>query len=450
MGLLFQPYGRLPGKKVVANHFAPRFTITMHPLPRSLYADTARPAHPTPPLDGDRHTSVVIIGAGFTGLSTALHLAEKRVDTVVLEANQPGWGASGRNGGQVNPGLKHDPDTVLKDFGTDLGGRMVTLSSEAPNLVFRLVERHQIACDALQSGTLRSAITARGAQEVAALAEQWIRRDAPVSVLDQTAISAATGTRRYHAAMLDKRGGQVNPLGYARGLAQAAAQAGAVIHGDTKVIALRKLGPLWRVETQTGTVTAEKLVLATNGYTDDLWPGLRRSLVPLYSAIAATEPLPRELVDRLMPIRSSLYEIGSITVYYRFSLDNRLLIGGRSVQRDVSAPDALRYLTNYAVRLWPELQRFKWTHGWSGQLAYTPDHYPHIHEPDPAVLVCLGYNGRGVAMSTAMGPQLADRVLGGEIDMPVTAISKVPFHGLWRSGVAARVAYGRIRDMLGL
>jgi glycine/D-amino acid oxidase-like deaminating enzyme len=222
------------------------------------------------------------------------------------------------------------------------------------------------------------------------------------------------------------------------------------VHGGTKVRRAFKNSGGWRLETTTGTVTAEKLILATNGYTDNLWPGLRRSLVPLYSAIASTEPLPDAMVQSIMPLRSSVYEIGNITVYYRFTPDNRLLMGGRSVQRDVTEPGTLRYLTEYAVRLWPVLRDVKWTHGWSGQLAYTPDHYPHIHEPDADVLVCLGYNGRGVAMASAMGPQLARRVMGGTIDMPVTSIKEMPFHALWRSGVAARVAYGRIRDMLGL
>jgi glycine/D-amino acid oxidase-like deaminating enzyme len=123
------------------------------------------------------------------------------------------------------------------------------------------------------------------------------------------------------------------------------------------------------------------------------------------------------------------------------------------VQRDVVSADALGYLTRYAARLWPVLRDIRWTHGWSGRLAYTADHYPHIHEPDEGVLVCLGYNGRGVAMSSAMGPQLARRVMGGreaEIDMPITSIREMPFHALWRSGVAPRIAYGRIRDMLGL
>jgi glycine/D-amino acid oxidase-like deaminating enzyme len=422
-------------------------------MPPSLYADTARPAPATPPLEGDRHASVAVVGGGFTGLSAALHLAAKGVDVVVLEANEPGWGASGRNGGQVNPGLKHDPDQVEADFGPDLGGRMVALSGNAPNVVFDLIQRHQISCSALQSGTLRSAISVSGGGEVRASAEQWIRRGGPVSVLERNEIGAVTGTDRYRAAMLDRRGGQVNPLGYARGLAQAAMQQGAAVHGGTRVLKAGKTGAGWRLDTARGVVTAEKLILATNGYTDNLWPGLRRSIVPVFSAIAATEPLPDALVRSIMPSRSSLYEIGNITVYYRIGTDNRLLMGGRSVQGDVTAPERLHYLTNYAVRLWPALRGVRWTHGWSGQLAYTPDHYPHIHEPDENVLVCLGYNGRGVAMSSAMGPELARRVMGGKaaaIDMPITTIQEMPFHALWRSGVAARVAYGRIRDMLGL
>jgi glycine/D-amino acid oxidase-like deaminating enzyme len=422
-------------------------------LPPGLYADTAVPAVPTPPLDGDRRASVVVIGAGFTGLSAALHLAERGVETVVLEAHEPGWGASGRNGGQINPGLKHDPDTVVRDFGLDLGTRMVTLSGGAPSFVFDLIQRHQIFCAALQSGTLRSAITVQGAAEVRGSAEQWARRGAAVSVLEADDITGATGTPRYRAAMLDRRGGQLNPLSYARGLARAAMGQGAVVHGGTRVLQIRRGNGGWLLETPTGTVTAEKLILATNGYTDDLWPGLRRSLVPLFSAIAATEPLPEAVVQAIMPTRSSLYEIGRLTVYYRFDTDNRLLIGGRSVQRDVTAPDTLRYLTEYAARLWPVLKTARWTHGWSGRLAYTPDHYPHIHEPAEDVLVCLGYNGRGVAMSSRLGPELARRCIGGrasEIDMPVTTIKEMPFHALWRSGVAARVAYGRICDMLGL
>jgi len=423
------------------------------PLPPSLYADTARPAPATPPLDGDKRVSVAVIGGGFTGLSTALHLAERGVDVAVLEAHEPGWGASGRNGGQVNPGLKHDPDTVEQDFGSDLGRRMVALSGNAPNAVFELIERHQIDCQALQSGTLRAAISPRDAAGIRATAAQWARRDAPVALLDGAALQQTTGTPRYASALLDRRGGQVNPLGYARGLAQAAMQAGAAVFGGTPAQRVQRSGALWHVETRTGTVHADKLVLATNGYSDDLWSGLRRSIVPVFSAILASETLPEMLARDIMPTRSVLYEMGRVTVYYRLDRDNRLLMGGRCLQREITAPHELRYLVDYAQRLWPALRGIGWTHAWSGQLAVTRDHYPHVHEPHDDVLVCLGYNGRGVAMSTAMGPQLARRLMVGrasELDMPITTMREIPFHALWRSAVTARMIHGRIRDWLGL
>ncbi len=415
------------------------------PLPRSLYAETARPAPETPPLDGDRSVSVAIVGGGYTGLSAALHLAEQAVETMLLEKHEPGWGASGRNGGQVDPGLKPDPDRIEADFGPDLGARMVALSGGAPALVFQLIKRHQIVCEALQSGTLRTAFRDTGG--IRSTAEQWMRRTDQVSLLDRQLVSGLTGTDRYTGAMLDRRGGQLNPLGYARGLAGAAMRAGATVHGGTEVTRIVKAGGGWRLTTRTGIVSAEKIILATNGYTGDLWPGLRRNVVPVYSAIVASEPVP----DEVMPTRSSLYETGNITVYYRKDRDNRLLMGGRSVQRDIVRPEQLSYLIDYAIRLWPGLRGVRWTHGWSGQLALTADHYPHVHEPEETVLACLGYNGRGVAMSTAMGAELARRAIGGhaaEIAMPITGIRQIPLHGLWKPAVQARVAYGRIRDLL--
>ena len=427
--------------------------MTRLPLPPSLYAETARSAPDTPPLQGDRSVSVAVIGGRFTGLSTALHLAQHGVDVAVLEAHEPGWGASGRNGGQVNPGLKNDPAQVEADFGPDLGGRMLDLSGNAPSFVFDLVEQHQIECGALQSGTLRAAYKPRQADEIRTTAEQWLRRDAPGALLGPSECQTTTGAGRYVAAFLDRRGGQLNPLGYARGLARAAIQAGAVVHGGSAVTGVKRHGGRWQVTTPGGTLRAETLVLATNGYTGDLWPGLRRSVVPVFSAIVASEPLPEDRAAAIMPDRSVLYEIGSITVYYRLDRDNRLLMGGRSAQRDLSRPDELRYLIRYAERLWPGLRGVKWTHAWSGQLAVTPDHYPHIHEPADGVLACLGYNGRGVALASAMGPELARRVLGGkaaDISMPITTMKEIPFHALWRSAAAARLTYGRMRDWLGV
>jgi len=428
-------------------------THTPLALPPSLYADTAVPPVPTPPLDTDKTVSVAIIGGGFAGLSTALHLAEQGTEAIVLEAREPGWGASGNNGGQLNPGLKLDPDTVEATFGADLGRRMIAFAYNTPVATLDLIRRLGIACEARQNGTLRAAYHAASAAAVEATAEQCILRGMPVSVLDRNAMREATGTDRYLLAMRDARGGDVHPLSYARGLARAALAAGAAIYGQTPAISLRREGGRWRIETPRAVVRAEKVLIATNGFTDDLWPGLRRTIVPVFSSIAATEPLPDDVARLIMPTRSVLYESGHITVYYRVDASNRLLMGGRGPMQWIKDPSAVAYLMRYAVLLWPALIGVRWTHGWNSRLAMTADHYPHVHEPGPDALVYLGCNGRGVALATAMGQQLARRLIGGEaieIDMPVTTIKPIRFHALWPVAVRSVVLYGRIRDRLGL
>ena len=342
------------------------------PLPPSLYADTAVAPTPTPPLDADKSVSVAIIGGGFTGLSTALHLAEQGVDVTVLEAQQPGWGASGNNGGQVNPGLKHDPDQIEADFGADLGGRMIAFAYGTTNYTFDLIRRYQIPCEARQNGTLRAAYNEASAAGIENTAKQCIRRGMPVTLLNREQMREMTGTDRYLCAMLDKRGGDLHPLSYARGLARAAIAAGAAVHGETPALSLSREGAGWRIETPRGIVRAEKVLLATNGFTDDLWPGLRRTIVPVFSSIAATAPLSDAVAREIMPTRSVLYESGHITVYYRIDQHNRLLMGGRGPMRWISKPTDVAYLMRYAERLWPGVKGATWTHGWNSRLAITP------------------------------------------------------------------------------
>ncbi len=422
-------------------------------LPPSLYADTAVSPAPTPPLDVDKNVSIAIIGGGFAGLSTALHLAEQGTDAIVLEAQQPGWGASGNNGGQLNPGLKLDPDTIEATFGVDLGRRMIAFAYNTPTFTLDLIRRLGIACEARQNGTLRAAYHEANAAAVETTAEQCMRRGMPVSVLDRNALREVTGADRYVRAMLDRRGGDVQPLSYARGLARAALAAGAAIHGQTPATSLRYEAGRWRIETRRAMVRAEKVLIATNGFTDGLWPGLRRTIVPVFSSIAATEPLPDDIARQIMPTRSVLYESGHITVYYRIDASNRLLMGGRGPMQWIRDPSAVAYLVRYAIRLWPVLRGIGWTHGWNSRLAMTADHYPHVHEPGSGALAYLGCNGRGVALATAMGQQLAKRLIGGEtaeLDMPITAFRPIRFHALWPVAVKSVVFYGRIRDRLGL
>lgn len=422
-------------------------------LPASLYRDTARAAVATTPLEGKTRCDVVIVGAGYTGLSAALRLAEKGLKVVVLEANEPGWGASGRNGGQVNPGLKWEPEQIERDFGPDLGQRMVALSGGACDRVFELIRQHNIDCGARQSGTIRAAFAPQDAEIISRTAEAWAGRNLPTDYLDKQAIKTVTGTDRYLNGVIDRRGGMLNPLGYARGLCAAAIAAGATVHGGSRVLSTARQNGRWTVKTGRGEVDADWLVLATNGYTDELWQDLRRTVVPVFSGITATEPLSDALGATILPDRPIVYEIGSITTYYRVDEGGRLLMGGRSVMSSRSGPDAFAILSRYARRLWPALANVRWTHGWNGRVAVTTDYYPHFHEPAPNVIAALGYNGRGVAMATAMGGEVARRILGtpaAELNMPVTDIQPIPFHAFWPVGVALRIAYGRIRDSLNL
>jgi len=418
----------------------------------NLYRDTAQPAPSIPPLGADARADIAVVGAGITGLSTALHAAEAGATVILLEAEDAGFGASGRNGGQVNPGLKIDPDIVERDFGADLGGRMNRLAGAAPAVVFDLIKRHGIECEARQTGTLRAAVREKHAAAVRVTARQWIGRGAPVEILERAAAEAVTGTDRYAAAMLDRRGGDLNPLSFARGLARAAMAKGAAVHGGTRVSAIRRVGDAWRLDTGRSSVTASNVVIATNGYTDRIWPPLARTIVPLFGAIAASEPLSEAAGRGIMPGRPVLYESGAITVYYRIDAGQRLLIGGRGPMREIDSVASIAHLTAYARRLWPILDAVRWTHAWGGRLAMTRDHYPHVHEPARGVLICLGYNGRGVAMATTMGARLARRITHADepFDMPITDMKTIALHPFWPMAVKAAILHGRVSDFLGI
>ncbi len=393
---------------------------------------------------------MLVVGAGFTGLATALHLAERGVAAIVVDAETIGFGASGRNGGQVNPGLKRDPDEVERRFGAVRGRALNDFAGGAPSFTFSLIERLGIRCDARRNGTLRAAAHRRHVAAVERTAAQWIARGAPVRFLDRDAVAAATGTERYRGAMFDGRGGDLNPLSYAHGLARAAIAAGARIHGGTRIDALERVTGGWRARGARGEVVASRVVIATNGYSDALWPRLRRSVIPVFSQIAATAPLPAAIAARILPGRSVLYESGLVTVYTRVDAAGRLLIGGRGPLREVTAPTELGHLTAYARRLWPALGATAWTHAWGGRIAMTWDHYPHLHEPADGILIALGYNGRGVALASALGAELARRAIDprAELAIPVSPLRAIPLHALWPLAVKAAVLRGRLADRL--
>ena len=421
-------------------------------LPHCLYAATAASAVATPPLASTSRAAVVVVGAGYTGLSAALHLAERGVEVVVLEQHEPGWGAAGRNGGQVNAGLKHEPDTIERDLGPEHGARLIRLASEAPDYLFRLIDRCGIDCEAERGGTLRAAYHESQLGALRESMSQWRARGEALKLLGATTTATMTGTGRYVDALLDPRGGSVNPLSLARGLAAAAQRAGARIHGGTRALAIDRVGAGWSVGTAFGAVSADRVIIATDGYSGSLWPRLAQSVVPVYSAIAATEPLPAAMAAVVMPTRAVLYEVGAITAYYRRDTGGRLLMGGRGVQRAAPSLSDYAHLTRYAERLWPVLRGVTWTHWWNGQFALTPDFYPRLHAPVPGVFIAHGYSGRGIALATSVGRELAALATGAPLAdaaLPVTPIRAIPLHRFWRIGVSTRVTIGRLRDRFG-
>ena len=422
------------------------------PLPPSLWVATARPAPATPPLDRSRQADVAIVGAGYSGLAAALQLAEAGASVIVLEAGEPGWGASGRNGGQVIPGLKFDPDELIAMFGPEAGEHLVRVAGGAPDTLFALIARHGIDCGARQCGWIQPAFAPADVGVVTRRAEQWQRRGAPVAVLDRDGVRRLVGSPIYHGGLIDRRAGCVQPLSYSRGLARAAQKAGALVCGGSRVTALARDGGRWKVTTAHGpTVSAERVLLATNGYTDALWPRLRRTVIAANSFQVATARLPDALRRTVLPEGHVASDTRKLLLYYRCDHHGRLIMGGRGPFREPAGPRDYRHLERVIGLLFPQLKNTRCEFYWAGRVALTRDHVPHVHQPAPGLTVFLGYNGRGVAMATTLGTLVAKNLIApsnNALPFPITDIRPIPLHSLHRIYATSILQMYRLRDYM--
>lgn len=426
-------------------------------LPDSLWAATANPALDTPALQGDVNADVAIVGAGFTGLRAALELAQQGVNVVVVDAGQIGWGASGRNGGQVNPIAHEAPQTTQRKWAKLYGEaqaaayteRFTAMYLNAADELFGLVRKHNIRCDAEQNGWIRAAHGPAAIPAFEKLMQGWNDVGAGLEALDQAAIEKMSGARGYRQGWLAHRAGSVQPLSYARGLGQAAINAGAIVYSDTRIDKLQKQGQQWRLTAQNGSINAEQVLLCTNGYSDELFPGLRATIVPVISMQAATQKLSDQQIAGILPGRQTFADSRRVIFYWRKTAENRLVFGSAGVADEVAGPADRQRIIRGLRTAYPQFPDLQPEYIWGGRIAVTQDHLPHIHQPAPGLTAGLGYNGRGVAMSTVMGRLLAELVMGKAIEempLPVTQIKKYPFHRFHRTGIRILVPLQELRD----
>jgi len=416
---------------------------------QSLWSVTAPPGPAFTPLSGTQRAQTAVIGGGYTGLSAALHLAEAGRDVVVLEAVEIGERASGVNGGQVIPGVKADPDALEAMLGPYAGGRLVTTAASGPDLVFDLIARHGIQCEATRTGWIQPATSEAALAQLARRAEQWWRRGAAVDLLSRAEVLQLTGSALYCGGLLDRRGGTVQPLAYVRGLAHAVTRAGARIFTQSPALRLTRKTGAWHIETPQGSVSAPVVLIATDADTGALNEQLRRTVVPVPSFQVATAPIPAALRRTILPDGQAASDTWQLLRYFRLDASGRLVLGSRGTFARTPAQHDVQRHYRAVHEIYPQLKGIKFEYHWGGMVAMTRDNLPHLHELAPGLLAGLGYNGRGVAMATVMGRLLARRALGApvvELGFPVTPVLPMPFHSLSGLGARATIQYLRCMD----
>ena len=383
---------------------------------RSYWLDTAEPAGDFRRRELPPRADVAVIGAGLTGLSTALHLARAGADVVLLESHTVGWGASGRNGGMATTGLAISYPKAVKRYGNDEAARMYTAYNDAIDTVEKVVRDEGIDCDFARTGKLTLACKPSHYEHFEASA-RLLQQDLGYSVdlVPRSRIRSEVGSDHYHGAMVDPLAAGAHVGKLCAGLARAADARGVSIHESCEVSELRRVGRrVHDVQTSQGVVRADQVVVATSGYTGPVTPWLRRRVVPIGSFIIVTEPLSQETVDELLPHRRMASDSNNLLYYFRITPDNRLLFGGRArfaMSNQESDVKSGRILRRGMTTVFPQLADARIDYCWGGLVDMTLDQMVHAGERD-GVLYSVGYSGHGVQMATHMGKVLAEMVGG--------------------------------------
>ena len=411
---------------------------------RSLYSAAADPAVAFPPLEGRAGAHVAVIGGGYTGLSAALHLAEAGIDVALFEAKRVGWGASGRNGGQLHSGQRRGQDWLEEKLGREDAHHLWELAEQAKALVKGLIARHAIECE-WRPGLIETVHKPRLVKHEMAYVEK-LKRDygyAAVEWLDRDALATAIGTDVYFGGRRDTKAGHLQPLKFAEGLARAAAKAGARIHEATETTGISgsaasgftlACGP--RAE-----LRAEIVILAGDGYLDGIDAETEARVMPIDNYVLATEPIGAGRPGGLIPGGEAVSDTRFVVYYFRPTADGRLLFGGGEAYSRREPADTAAFVRRHLLKLYPQLAGTRIDYAWGGAVAITLRRLPFIRRLRPGVYVASGYSGQGVALAPFAGKVIADAIRGDAARLDrFASLPCPPFPGGKRLRHAALVA----------
>jgi gamma-glutamylputrescine oxidase len=380
--------------------------------PDSYYVASANPHPRHPKLEGEASADVCVVGGGYSGVSAALHLAERGYQVVLLEAARIGWGASGRNGGQLGTGLRKDVIELEPRLGRQRTRMLWDMASEAMDIIRDRIERHDIRCD-YKRGNLLAATRARFLSALAAEVELVSRHydyDG-YRMLDRTQVREAVASEQYCGGRMDSGGGHLHPLNFGLGMARAAVEAGVHIFEDSAVERVEwTSSPL--VKTGRGQVRSRYVLLCGNAYLGNVEPRISGTVMPIANHMLATEPLGEKRARALIRDDCCVCATKFVVDYYRFSADQRLLFGGGESYSYEDRPDLANFVRRYMLKVFPQLRDARIDYVWSGQLAVTMDRLPHFGRLGQSGFFVQGFSGSGVVLTQVAGRLMAEAVAG--------------------------------------